>query len=245
MHSFDRDDPRNPNIQDKINKMLGRNPNSVWIPPQEKTTKDYTRLATIIAYTICMIWLVGFFYDEYKSIELEKIEAKAKIAKIEEHNKKVDEQSKQVITKEIKVKHKTVTLPDGTKLCTDIDEGAKTGCKIVSHEEIEKIVKQTQTIMYRDKEASSEPTGGSPPVAVATPVAPKVVEKVVTKTITVEPEVKDSKIEIDAGLVKVVMSNESSWMAIMKIMFTVLGTYLGIRLINFGFKKLEGEPKPA
>lgn len=71
------------------------------------------------------------------------------------------------------------------------------------------------------------------------------------QTVTVEveekqaPIEKQSKIEIDAGLVKIAMSNEASWMAIFKIVFTLLATFFGVKLINFVFKRLESEPKIA
>lgn len=188
---------------------------------------------------------IAYFYDEYRKAEIKKAEAKVAIQKIELHNAKVDAQKQAVITKEIKTKHKTVTMPDGTKLCTDPDEAVKTGCKIVTNQDIEKIINAKPTYRYVEKN-NDEPTGGSPPPApVALSSQPKVVTKEVTKTITVQPEVKDSKIEIDAGLVKVAMSNEASWNAILKMMFTVLGTFFGIKLINLIFKKLDPEPKPA
>ena len=100
-----------------------------------------------------------------------------------------------------------------------------------------------QRIIIRDK-STEEPTGGAPPP----PELPRATPAEAVKSIPGLPKVGssgDSKIEIDAGLIKVAMSNEASWMAILKIVFTVLGTFFGIRLINFGFKKLEGEPKPA
>lgn len=51
--------------------------------------------------------------------------------------------------------------------------------------------------------------------------------------------VKDSKIEIDAGLVKIAMSNEASWTAIIKMVSTVLFTFFGIKLINLVFRRLD------
>ena len=163
---------------------------SIWIPPQEKSTKDYIRWTTISTFIVLMLWMISFFYDEYQHAENRKKEAKVKIAQIEEHNAKVDSQPKEV------------------------------------KKPPEKIIR------YVEKSTDGEPTGGGEKIA--TPIERPV-----------PPPPKDSKIEIDAGLVKVAMSNEASWSAIMKIIFTILGTFFGIRLINYGFKRLEGEPKPA
>ena len=95
-----------------------------------------------------------------------------------------------------------------------------------------------KNVIIREKRIidTDDPTAGGEKIAIPVePPAPKLPP----------PIEKQSKIEIDAGLVKVAMSNEASWMAIFKIVFTVLFTFFGIRLINFGFKKLENEPKPA
>ena len=78
-----------------------------------------------------------------------------------------------------------------------------------------------------------EPIGGS-----ALPPPPPQLPKT-TPNETVE-SVPNSRFEIDAGLVKIAMDNEASWSAIFKIIFTLLFTFFGIRLINFGFKRLEG-----
>jgi len=37
---------------------------------------------------------------------------------------------------------------------------------------------------------------------------------------------------IEAGPVKLTLSNATDWMTIFKMMFTVLGTYAGIKIIN-------------
>lgn len=94
----------------------------------------------------------------------------------------------------------------------------------------------------------NEPIGGGaapppPPPQAPTPsrASPK---EAIDSIPNIKVEGSDSKIEIDAWIVKVAMSNEASWMAIMKMIFTVLFTFFGIRLINFGFKKLEG-PSPT
>lgn len=69
----------------------------------------------------------------------------------------------------------------------------------------------------------------------------------VLKSVIEDDDVKleGSKIEIDAWIVKVAMSNEASWTAIFKIIATVLSTFFGVRLINFLFKRLEAEPRAA
>ena len=116
--------------------------------------------------------------------------------------------------------------------------------KAIQEPKTEKKVQKKVIIVERSVE---EPTGGSPPMP-PPPELPKTTPEQAVKSIPELPKVEsnsDSKIEIDAWLVKVAMSNESSWMAIFKMIFTVLFTFFGIKLINFGFKKLEGEPKPA
>ena len=59
----------------------------------------------------------------------------------------------------------------------------------------------------------------------------------------VKVEASPTHIEIDAKLLRVVMDNEASWMAIVKIVVTILATFFGIRLINFGFARLEPSTK--
>jgi hypothetical protein len=78
-----------------------------------------------------------------------------------------------------------------------------------------------------------EPIGGGP-----LPPPPPQLPKTTPKE-TVE-SVPNSRFEIDAGLVKIAMDNEASWSAIFKIVFTLLFTFFGVKLINFGFKRLEG-----
>lgn len=78
-----------------------------------------------------------------------------------------------------------------------------------------------------------EPIGGSAP-----PPPPPHLPNTTPKE-TVE-SVPNSRFEIDAGLVKIAMDNEASWSAIFKIVFTLLFTFFGVKLINFGFKRLEG-----
>lgn len=62
--------------------------------------------------------------------------------------------------------------------------------------------------------------------------------KEVTVDLPVKLAVPDSTIEIDALIVKVKMSNESSWNAIIKMIVTVLSMFFGIKLINFGFARI-------
>ena len=69
-----------------------------------------------------------------------------------------------------------------------------------------------------------------------------VIEETVKEPIPVE---KESRIEIDAGIVKIAMDNEAHWSAIFKMVFTLLSTFFGIKLINFGFRKLEQTPAVA
>lgn len=211
----------------------------IWIPSQEQSSKHYFRLGAITSFITIMMWTGSFFYDEYKEAEVKKKEAQLKIAQIEEHNIKVDQQEP-TKAKQIKIKHRTLALPDGTKICTDPDEAAKTGCRFVDNAEFDKILKAVNSkpkLVMREK--SADPEGGSPPpVAVAAPEPSKLTEKEVIKTIPAEP-VKDSKIEIDAGLVKFAMSNEASWTAIIKMVSTVLFTFFGIKLINLVFRRLD------
>ena len=37
---------------------------------------------------------------------------------------------------------------------------------------------------------------------------------------------------IEAGPIKITLSNATEWMTVFKMMFTVLGTYAGIKIIN-------------
>jgi len=55
----------------------------------------------------------------------------------------------------------------------------------------------------------------------------------------IEQPVPDSTIEIDALIVKVKMSNESSWNAIVKMLVTVLSMFFGIKLINLFFVRIS------
>ena len=45
----------------------------------------------------------------------------------------------------------------------------------------------------------------------------------------VVPKTTDS---IEAGPIKITLSNATDWMTVFKMMFTVLGTYAGIKVIN-------------
>lgn len=86
---------------------------------------------------------------------------------------------------------------------------------------------------------SVEPIGGSAPMPPPPQTTPKQAADSVPST-DIKVESSNSKFEIDAGIVKIAMENEASWTAIFKMVFSLLFTFFGIKLINFGFKKLEG-----
>lgn len=242
---------------------------TIWVPPQEKSTKQYVRWTTNLSFVIFMLWLVSFFYDEYSTAERVRVsalktieEVNVKNAEIEEHNNKVEEHNKnlkeRVIKKKIQVPIVEKSEPIGGGSAPKAPELPST----TSEQAIKSIPDSNEPI------AGGSPMPPPPRPAPLTlpaqktcsdlkeamrtgcyyvpPTKPRVVEIEVEEKIPPPPPIeKQSKIEIDAGIVKVAMSNEASWMAIMKMIFTVLFTFFGIRLINFGFKKLEGEPKPA
>ena len=86
---------------------------------------------------------------------------------------------------------------------------------------------------------SIEPIGGGPvPMPPPPQTTPKQAADSVPST-DIKVESNNSKFEIDAGLVKIAMENEASWTAIFKMVFSLLFTFFGIKLINFGFRKLE------
>lgn len=159
--------------------------NRIFIPREEKSTKEYVRYTTITTFVSFMLYACGYFYEEYNLAETNKKVAAAKIEEIKDLNLKLEQNQQREI--------------------------------------------------IRDRNKSIKPSP-SP-----SPNKPKHVEK----NIVEEPKIKDSKIEIDAILVKVAMSNEASWNAILKMIATVLGTFFGIKLINLLFRKLEADPKPA
>lgn len=72
-------------------------------------------------------------------------------------------------------------------------------------------------------------------------------EKIVDGKIVLDKEFKvessNTRMELDAGLVKIAMDNEPSWMAIFKMIFSLLFTFFGVKAINFGFAKLENNTK--
>lgn len=89
---------------------------------------------------------------------------------------------------------------------------------------------------------SVEPIGGGAPLP-PPPQLPKTTPKETVDSIPNDIKIEsspNSRFEIDAGLVKIAMDNEASWTAIFKIVFTLLVTFFGVKLINFGFRKLEG-----
>lgn len=151
---------------------------SIFVPPQQKTLKEYVRRTTISAFVIVMLWLISLFYTEYHEAETKRAEAKIAIAKLEEAAKSKDSTPKPPL--------------------------------------------------------QIEPIGGGAPPPPPPPQLPNTTPKE-----TVE-SVPNSRFEIDAGLVKIAMDNEASWSAIFKIVFTLLFTFFGVKLINFGFKRLEG-----
>ena len=217
---------------------------SVWIPPQQQSTREYVRWATISSFVIAMLYTGSVFYDEYKTAQAAKATAIETIAKIQDHNKKVDaDNSRPPETKQVRItkRHRTLTLVDGNKICTDPAEGAKTGCKIVTDAEMDKYIeleRQQAQAMRPPPPQSSDPSTPKPAIVAAG--GPKLEEKTVTETKTVAVEQpKASKIEIDAKLIKMVMDGEASWSAIIKMIVTVLTTFFGVRLINFVFSRLE------
>lgn len=150
---------------------------SIFVPPQQKTLKEYVRRTTVSAFVIVMLWCISLFYDEYQQAEARRRDAKFTIAKLEEAAKSKDSKPKPPLQIE----------PIG---------------------------------------------GGAPP-----PPPPQLPNTTPKETVESVP---NSRFEIDAGLVKIAMDNEASWSAIFKIVFTLLFTFFGVKLINFGFKRLEG-----
>lgn len=69
---------------------------------------------------------------------------------------------------------------------------------------------------------------------------------------SIEPQSQPSQIQKDIilesqaeieifGLIKLKISENNSWSTIAKILVTILTTWLGLKAINFGFKKLESK----
>lgn len=154
---------------------------TIFIPKEQRTTKDYIRWTTIVGFVTFMLYLTSIFYEEYYYAEQKQKEVKQVLrdtqTQAQQQHQDRMEKEKRAITEN----------------------------------------KQAQS----KAEPSAEPKGGGamPPPPVAQP--------------------SDTKIEIDAGIIKVIMDNESSWAAIYKMLVTILGTFFGIRLINFAFKKLD------
>lgn len=160
---------------------------SIFVPPQQKTLKEYVRRTTISAFVIVMLWLTSLFYAEYHEAETKRAEAKITIAKLEEAAKSRDSAPKPPL--------------------------------------------------------QIEPIGGGappPPPPQLPKTTPKEAIESVPNVTDIKTETQNSRFEIDAGLVKIAMDNEASWSAIFKIVFTLLFTFFGVKLINFGFKRLEG-----
>ena len=87
------------------------------------------------------------------------------------------------------------------------------------------------------KTATPKPPLSIEPIGGGVPMPPPPLKTTPKETVESVP---NSRFEIDAGLVKIAMDNEASWTAIFKIVFTLLVTFFGVKLINFGFRKLEG-----
>ena len=64
----------------------------------------------------------------------------------------------------------------------------------------------------------------------------RVIERIVEREVCTE---KDTSLEFDAMIVKLKMQNESSWMAIMKLLVAMLSAVFGIKLINLVFRRWE------
>lgn len=206
----------------------------VWIPPQQKSTTHYVRWTTITSFVIFMLWLMSYFYDEYRQAEYARLsalkmveEVHVKNTEIEANNAKADEHNNKTQKKVIK------------KKITIVDKGEPIGGG--SAPQLPRTTPEEAVASIPGDPSVPKPA----PLVISKPKEPKVIE--VEEVIEVKPTPiqKESKIEIDAGILKVAMNNEASWMAIFKIIFTVLFTFFGIRLINFGFHKLENNMKPA
>lgn len=66
----------------------------------------------------------------------------------------------------------------------------------------------------------------------------RIIERIVEREVCTN---RDTSLEFDAMIVKLKMQNESSWMAIMKLLVAVLLAMFGIKLINVLFAKLESK----
>jgi uncharacterized membrane protein YeaQ/YmgE (transglycosylase-associated protein family) len=64
----------------------------------------------------------------------------------------------------------------------------------------------------------------------------RIIERIVEREVCAE---KDSSLEFDAVIVKLKMQNESSWMAIVKLLVAMLLGIIGIKFINMIFARLE------
>lgn len=174
---------------------------NIFIPKEEKTTKEYVRWTTITAFVVLMAWVVSLFHDEYRLAESQKEEAKQTIAKIEEYNARVEQAAK---------------APPPPQPVESHKKAKKSGRK-----------------------HNNEPMGGGPPEL------PKATPEEAVASVPSVPVERDSKIEIDAILVKFAMSNEASWAAIIKMVAAVLSTIFGIKLINLVFRVLDNKLKPV
>ena len=67
------------------------------------------------------------------------------------------------------------------------------------------------------------------------PEPDRVIERIIERQVC---EQKDTSLEFDAIIVKLKMQNESSWMAIVKLLVSLLAAVFGIKLINRLFNRL-------
>ena len=193
---------------------------SIWIPTPSTAARDYIRWTTVTAFVIGMLWLTSLFFEEYHTAVRMQNGALHEINRIQEHNQGVDARNAKLEAQppQYKIQKRTREI------------------------EIPVIEKRTEDPVSKPNFDSPDVVAGGvpmPPPPQPAPVPRKktvVIEETIKEPIPVE---KESRIEIDAGIVKIAMSNEAHWSAIFKMVFTLLSTFFGIKLINFGFRKLE------
>ena len=64
----------------------------------------------------------------------------------------------------------------------------------------------------------------------------RIVERIVEREVCTN---QDTSLEFDAIIVKLKMQNESSWMAIIKLLVAMLAAVFGIKIINLLFRRWE------
>jgi hypothetical protein len=67
------------------------------------------------------------------------------------------------------------------------------------------------------------------------PEPDRVIERIIERQVC---DQKDTSLEFDAIIVKLKMQNESSWMAIVKLLVAMLVAVFGIKLINYLFTRI-------